>query len=482
MSTEDVSMTNAEEIISQTGKKLEDDDVNKKQKKTSKKKPPTLYVQTNYDKKANIVTQYLFAFYWAGEIPTTVLKIFGCYQAYAKTLRQMRKEAVYVNKVTKERITGIALKTATIKHRGGNDKILRLTETGKKLLGWLDLREDYEGNYPRNASDDAQKERACRFAEVVLMNYVAGFTYEFVDSLEFENDEDVYMCDLKKLSEIRKGAVGSADCINEYGVSNDDGQRKILSSRVCSLVVSRRNFYAVYNTRSSMMKWARGSELRVIENTKEMVKSNTGKSQLDSAILLAASYRIGMSFLEEHDTALCGYTKLRGSHLYDVYDHIHCIPFDKFGVGAYDLLVRPGKLEKAYRLYLNENEMRGKDHISLAYDGEKDGKYVLFFFDGDLARLFRVKAMSHKYNKKLVIYCFEEQEAFLRAYLSRDWESVKGEPEDKRCKMKKRYVTEHRQKEIESMYDKYKDGFYELNVINWNQFDALFYETYEKQT
>ncbi len=139
MNIEDVSVNNTEDISSQTVIEFEEMAVEKKQKKTSKKKLPTLYAQTDYDKNENIVTSLLYAFYWAGEIPTTALKIFGCYRTYAKTLRQMRKEAVYVNKVTKERITGVALKTATIKHRGGNDKILRLTETGKRLLVWLVL-------------------------------------------------------------------------------------------------------------------------------------------------------------------------------------------------------------------------------------------------------------------------------------------------------------------------------------------------------
>ena len=479
MNTEDVSVNNTEDTSSQTEIECEEKAVEKKQQKTSKKKLPTLYVQTDYNKDENIVTRFLFAFYWAGELPMTILKITNSYQAYSKTLRQMREDAIYVNKVTKEKITGKALKIITMKRK--SEKILRLTETGKRLLGWLGLREEYEEHFERNASDDVKKERACRVGEVIFMNFAAGFGYTFDDEIRFQDNQDVHMCNIKKIAEIKRGGLSVSNCVNEYGVPNDDGEKKILGSRICGMVVSRQDFFAVYNTRSSLMKWSMETEKRVADNIGDAMKKYIDKRDFSKSILLASSYRVGMCLLEEQDLALCGYLNKRGDHFDDLYSHVYCIPYDRFGVGLYEYLVRPGWLERVYRLFLNENEMQKDRHVGLEYDGEKDGKYVLFFFDGDIARLHRVKLASHKYNKKLIVYCFEKQADFVDAYLSRDWESVKNEPEDKRYKEKKRCITEFRKREIESMYDKYKDGFYELRVINWNQFEDLFDKTYNNK-
>ena len=186
----------------------------------------------------------------AGEMPLVAASQLGRHKAYRKALYEFAKQQVYEN--TKDK-SQMCVKLINISDRGKH-KRCRLYKKAIPILDWIGMREYYEEMFPNNRVSGGEQNRFRNdmVAETVMMM--------------LESDIEVLPT---KLPELRlsnrynsfngKSCFYTTRCIKK---TLNKGKNKIISSRIVGALFAGSNVYAVYTTRSSVIKWKGMNEMK----------------------------------------------------------------------------------------------------------------------------------------------------------------------------------------------------------------------------
>ena len=169
--------------------------------------------------------------------------------------------------------------------------------------------------------------------------------------------------------------------------------------------------YAVYNTRSAVMRWNGLGEFKTARHLEELARMNAPGVRTDHALLLGERMDIALNTLLESDKSK--HMDLRFDR---IYPHIHYIPMTSQGVRMLKLLLRPNWEEQIlsavfpadWRLTLPSN---------LECDARRDNTFILSHLDGNIARLVRLRQALDYSPLPFEILCFPWQTALLHEYL-----------------------------------------------------------------
>ena len=192
---------------------------------------------------------------------------------------------------------------------------------------------------------------------------------------------------------------------------NASEQNKTMFTRTVGALFYPGGCYAIYNTRSSIMKWSGMGEFKSRLSLQEIARLNAGIETVDSAVLMGESEMTAM------DTLLESERTHRPEFRFDsIYQHVHFVPLNEFGASLLRLLTIENWNNRLMDL-LFDADVRSYGRGTLEYDAYIDGKYVLSHLDGDLARLIRFREAIRIQNGVFEVLCFPEQMQLLREYL-----------------------------------------------------------------
>lgn len=335
-----------------------------------------------------------------GEYPMRSMYLLGNERRYKDLAHTLAKPQTVRNADTGEEMT--LPKVLNISGKGA-DKTVRLYKAAVPILEWLGAREYYNAAFRshRFSGDAAHLERNHRVAEALAMFMGAG--YEFreykLPRLQNRRIESVVpdyplVYPSRSLKQIRS-----------------DGMNKTMFTRLVGAAFAGGICYAVYNTRSAVMKWCGKGEFKALHGLIETCRLNVGIPNVDSAILFGASDDVALATLEE--TQKNRRLELRFDA---IYDHIHFVPLTEIGMRQLALFTVPDLKERLLEL-LFEPEQRSYDRGAFEYDACVNGVFVLSHLDGDIARLVRFKEAVERRPEHCEVLCFEDQTPFLRGYL-----------------------------------------------------------------
>lgn len=179
-------------------------------------------------------------------------------------------------------------------------------------------------------------------------------------------------------------------------------------TRVTGLMFINRQPYAVYNTRSSLMKWNGEGEKKAVASMEEIIRMNAEVEKLDTAIMFYASDEIAIQTvrdIKENEHLDFGFI--------NIYPKIHFVPLCEEGSRMLKLFVRPKWRERAIK-YLFKDNAELNPYFDV--DATIDGVNILSFFDGDVARLIRFKNRVMYENCQFGVVCFPHQEKIVKEF------------------------------------------------------------------
>lgn len=186
---------------------------------------------------------------------------------------------------------------------------------------------------------------------------------------------------------------------------------KTIFTRLTGAIFAHETCYAVYNTRSAVMKWSGMGEFKTAHHLEELARMNAGLPRADRALLLGERMDIALRTLQESD-------KSRRMELrFDrIYPHIHFVPLNQQGIRLIKLLTLPDWNEQLLSAIFPP-EWRAVGPGVMEYDAQREGTFILSHLDGDLARLLRLRQSLENCETPFEVLCFPWQSAFLREYL-----------------------------------------------------------------
>ncbi len=170
--------------------------------------------------------------------------------------------------------------------------------------------------------------------------------------------------------------------------------------------------YAVYNTRSSVMKWSGMGEFKTVCHLTELARMNAGVERVDRAMLMGTSMGIALQTLAESDKS--PRMELRFDR---IYPHIHFIPMNREGVRLLKILTLPNWEDRVLSAVFPP-EWRITGPKSIECDARRDGALIFSHLDSDIARLVRLRQALEHYVGTIEVVCFPWQTVFLRSYLN----------------------------------------------------------------
>ena len=282
----------------------------------------------------------------------------------------------------------------------GQFKSVRMRKWARPVLKEIEADEYYKATFGRKnfTGRILNKDRNYRVAECLIMFFRAGIEFRPYMLPKLQNDSI-------------KLAVPKRPC---FYLSKDlkkldfNGLPKTQFTRIAGLMFIDRQPFAVYNTRSSLMKWNGAGERKTVENMTSVVRMNAGGEKVDSAIMFYESEKVAIETVRDikaNEQLDLGFM--------NIYPKIYFIPLGEEGIRQLNLFVRPKWFERAIRYLF-------KDNVELnpyfAVDATIDKKKILCFFDGNVARLIRFKnwIMSNHYACGIV--CFPHQKKIIEEF------------------------------------------------------------------
>jgi hypothetical protein len=186
---------------------------------------------------------------------------------------------------------------------------------------------------------------------------------------------------------------------------------KTIFTRIIGAAFCQGGIYAVYNTRSSLMKWSGMGEFKASLHLRELVRMNVESDGEISAILLGDSAQMALQTIIESEK-----TRRLELRFDRIYPHIHFIPLDRNGIRLLRMLILPDWREKMLSQLFSPN-MRPHGHGFMEYDAYSNGTYIYSYLDSDIARLIRFREALDGQTEKFEALCFPWQVAFLKEYL-----------------------------------------------------------------
>jgi hypothetical protein len=138
---------------------------------------------------------------------------------------------------------------------------------------------------------------------------------------------------------------------------------------------------------------------------------NAGVHRVTSAILFGENADIALKTLVQAKK-----TKRLEHHFDSIYFHIHFIPLDENGIRLLRLISRENWRENLLSVLFSD-ETRSYDKEMFEYDAKINGKYILTFFDGDIARLLRFQYVASRMDGEFEVLCFPFQGGFVKELL-----------------------------------------------------------------
>ena len=191
-----------------------------------------------------------------------------------------------------------------------------------------------------------------------------------------------------------------------------DSMNKTGFTRMTGLLLKRGIGFAVYNTRSAVMKWHGDGELKAMQQCEDLARRNAGVDALCGAILFGRSGSVALDTLME--TNKTGRRDCRIDHIYTA---VHFVPLNDDGKSLLRLLTIPA-LQSCLRSVLFPLRLQVNGFVECDCDAVDGGKYILSLLDGDLARLvrFRLAAIEdaeHRYEAVCYPWQLEYAKPFL---------------------------------------------------------------------
>lgn len=282
----------------------------------------------------------------------------------------------------------------------GSLKSVKLRKWAYPILKELKADEYYKATFgsKRFQGDIKHKDRNFRVAECLMMFLRAG--------VEFRP----YMLPMLQNSEI-KSVVSKSPCFylaKDLKKLDSKGLPKTQFTRVAGLMFIDRQPYAVYNTRSSLMKWNGAGESKTVTSMESITRMNAGVEKIDSAIMFYASDKIALETVRDIKAK-----EHLGLGFMKIYPKIYFVPLSGEGVRQLRLFMRPKWQERAIKYLFQDNvELNPYYDVDATIDGTK----MLCFFDGDVARLIRFKNNVMSNNLKFGVVCFPHQEKIVREF------------------------------------------------------------------
>lgn len=354
-----------------------------------------------YIRRDTLVYELLTFLAYVGEFPYASLHLLGNKEVYRKLVSKLSQEQTFHIPNSSEHVTGRLLNISGSK----NLKTIRLNKRAITILALVNLQaseyylETYGNSKPSSAPD--RIDRCHRVAETVALFRLVGVeTRPFVlPRLQMRGFQQIVPHD------------PSFYTSHSLKHPENDSVNKIAFSRITGTFFSHGGCYAVYNSRDSLMNWNGRGEGKVKLHLSSIARMNAGVSEVTSAMMLGTDYRIAKQTL-----AFLGKVNRVEMRFDSIYDHLHFIPMNSFGIRLVRLLSIPDWKETFQELLFDEEEIAGLG-ATFCYDAIRDGNYMLCFLDSDIFRLnaFWNTVRYHKYPATVI--CFPEQVPFLRSFL-----------------------------------------------------------------
>lgn len=186
---------------------------------------------------------------------------------------------------------------------------------------------------------------------------------------------------------------------------------KTIFTRLTGALFAPGTCYAVYNTRSSVMKWSGMGEFKTVCHLTELARMNAGVERVDRALLMGGSLGIALQTLAESDKS--PRMELRFDR---IYPHIHFIPMSQHGIRLLRILTLPDWEDRVLSAAFPP-EWRVIGPKSIECDALRDGVLIFSHLDSDIARLARLRQALEHFAGSIEVLCFSWQTEFLRSYL-----------------------------------------------------------------
>ena len=335
----------------------------------------------------------------AGEIPVSDLFWFGSQRTVRALVAQLVETQTLRNTLTGEELTCRLLKL----HGKGSGKTIRFYKAGLPILDWLGVKEYYlasfwNHNFP---SDLAHKSRMERVAETLLILPHANVEFRAWRLPELSLERFQNLC----------FSIPSYYLARDLKRVGSDEKDKIGFSRITGAILTEDSLLPVFNTQDAVMKWSGEGEQKAQLTLLNLAQKNIRVNQVDAAILLGKSDGTAIRTMAEMNA------KQRLSLRFDiVYRSVYFVPMSKEGVDQLRLLLTPGWNERLLSALFAPGQ-RSYNRGSFEYDAVVDGTYIFCFFDGDLARLNRLREALETDNYPCQLLCFPFQVGLVRQAL-----------------------------------------------------------------
>lgn len=292
----------------------------------------------------------------------------------------------------------------------GRFKSVRMKKWAYPILEKLEASQYYKETFGRKnfTSCVKNKDRNYRVAECLMILFRSGVEVRPYMLPELQN-KDIKLVIPKRPCFYLAKDLKKLDSSERDSSERDSNELpKTQFTRVTGLMFINRQPYAVYNTRSSLMKWNGEGEKKAVASMEEIIRMNAEVEKLDSAIMFYARDEIAIETVRDIKV---------NEHLdfgfINIYPKIHFVPLSEDGIRMLKLFVRPKWQERAIK-YLFKDNVELNPYFDV--DATIDGASILCFFNGDVARLIRFKNRVMFENCQFGIVCFPHQEKIVREF------------------------------------------------------------------
>lgn len=156
------------------------------------------------------------------------------------------------------------------------------------------------------------------------------------------------------------------------------------------------------------MNWNGRGEAKVRLHLTEIARMNAAVDDVQSGILLGAEYEIA-----EITLRTLWKSKRAETEFNVIYDHLHFVPMNSFGVRLLKMLTSPDWEETLLDLLFDLGD-RSYGKGVFEYDARENGIYLFSFLDSDITRLNHFIDGTKGIERETAVICFPEQTAFVR--------------------------------------------------------------------
>ena len=263
---------------------------------------------------------------YVGEYPLCSLQLLGSKEVWRKLVHKHAQRQEYRIPGHADKIT-CRLLLITGK---GKSKSVRLSKGGQNILEIVNPNAAlyYAQNYLRHnhAGEAKRLDRFHRVAESAALIKLAGF-----EACPYELPQLQMVTIHKVITDAPSFYISK-----ELKYVGDDDVNKTSFSRITGALFYPGGCYAVYNSRDYLMNWNGRGEAKVRLHLTEIARMNAGVDDVQSGILLGAGYEIA-----EITLRTLRKTKRAETEFNVIYDHLHFVPLNEFGVRLLKILTTP---------------------------------------------------------------------------------------------------------------------------------------------